>query len=182
MKIEKIEKEVEIPEGTTVAVAGRTVTAKGPEGEISRTWDSPKVKVAVEGNKIKLSVEKATNREKKAVFTLRAHIANILRGANEKHVYKLKICSGHFPMNVSISNGVISVKNYLGEKIPRTYKIRDGADVKVDGDIITVESADKEIAGDVAASIERTTRITNRDRRIFQDGIYIITKDGKELR
>lgn len=182
MKIEKIEKSIEFPEGITATIEGRRISIQGEKGKVDRLWKNPKINATIENNKIILLAKKATNREKKDLFTLVAHIKNIITGVTEGHTYKLKICSGHFPMNVSISNNTISVKNFLGEKIPRVYAIKEGADVKIDGDIITIESCNKEIAGDVAACIERLTRITNRDRRIFQDGIYIIIKDGKELK
>ena len=106
----------------------------------------------------------------------------ILKGVVEGHVYQLKICSSHFPMSAAVNNGEFSVKNFLGEKVPRTIKIKENVDVKVEGDIITVESPDKELAGQTAASIEQLCKITNRDRRIFQDGIYIISKAGKEIK
>lgn len=182
MKLEKLEKTIEVSEGVTIAIDGRIITAKGPKGEVIRKWDNPHIKVKLEGNIITLTAEKPTNREKKDMFTLIAHIANMQRGVVENHFYKLKICSGHFPMNVTVSKTDVSVKNFLGEKVPRVYKIKPGVDVKLEGDFIVIESCSKEIAGDTAASIERLTRITNRDRRIFQDGIYIIMKDGKELK
>jgi large subunit ribosomal protein L6 len=106
----------------------------------------------------------------------------MIKGATEGHVYKLKVCSGHFPMNVAVAGKDFVVKNFLGEKKPRQVAIKEGVDVKVEGEIVTVESCDKELAGQTAADIETLTRITNRDLRIFQDGIYITEKDGKPVR
>ena len=48
----------------------------------------------------------------------------------------------------------------------------------IKGDIIIVEGIDKELAGQTAARIEQSTRITNKDRRVFQDGCYITDKAG----
>ena len=94
----------------------------------------------------------------------------------------LKICSGHFPINVSVNNNMLIVKNFLGEKVPRTIKLKPGADVRVEGDLIVVESPSKEIAGQVSADIELLARRTHYDLRIFQDGLWIINKDGKEIK
>jgi large subunit ribosomal protein L6 len=102
-------------------------------------------------------------------------------GVEKGHTYKLKICSGHFPMTVSLSGSKFAVNNFLGEKTPREMKIKTGAVVKIEGDHITVDSAYKEIASQVAADIERLTRVRGRDLRIFQDGIYIINKDGESV-
>jgi len=54
--------------------------------------------------------------------------------------------------------------------------------VKVEGDIVIVESPNKELAGQVAADIEQKVRRTKYDNRIFQDGIWIFEKFGKELK
>ena len=85
-------------------------------------------------------------------------------------------------MNVSVKDKEFIVKNFFGEKIPRVMKIKEGADVKVEGDMVIVESPDKEIAGQVAADIEQLVRRTRYDIRIFQDGIWIFEKFGKEIK
>ena len=51
----------------------------------------------------------------------------------------------------------------------------------MDKEIIIVKSVNKEIAGQTAANFETSTRIRKRDRRIFQDGIWITQQAGKEL-
>ena len=61
-------------------------------------------------------------------------------------------------------------------------KIKEGVKVAVEGDKVKVEGTDKELVGQTAANIETLTKIKGRDRRIFQDGIFIINKGGKELK
>ncbi|MBW3003301.1 50S ribosomal protein L6 [Candidatus Woesearchaeota archaeon] len=168
-------------EGVEVKLEGTLVTLKGEKGEVSREFRNPKVKIEFVDGKVQFKAKNATKREKTMIGTFKSHLKNMVKGAKEGHVYRLKICSGHFPMNVSINNNVLSVKNYLGEKTPRTVNIKQGVTVKIDGDFIQVESISKELAGQTAADIEQLTRITDRDRNKFQDGIYIINKDGKEI-
>lgn len=172
---------VELPEGTQASYENGTLVVQGKKGEVQRKLLHPHISISVKDGKIVFDAKQGTQREKRHLYTLRAHARNMIRGANEAHVYKLKVCSGHFPMNVSISSDTLTVKNFLGEAVPRVLKLKQGVDVKLDGDIITVTSPDKELAGQVAADIEQLTRITNRDRRIFQDGLYMIVKDGREL-
>ncbi len=105
----------------------------------------------------------------------------MLRGVTEGHTYKLKVCSGHFPMSVSVKEGVLEVKNFIGEKVPRRLMIKDGVTVTAEGDVIVVTGHDKERVGNQAAAIEQLMRRPGFDRRIFQDGIYLTEKDGKEV-
>ncbi len=166
---------IEAPAGVSIQVHDRSVTVKGPKGEVSRSFIAPGVSISGDG-KVVLSAKKATKREKAKLYATVAHIKGMIKGVQEPFVYVLKIFSGHFPMTVSISGNTFAVKNFLGEKVPRTTKIRAGVNVKVDGDKVTVTSVDKELAGMTASNIELLMSVSHRDRRIFQDGIFIIQK------
>jgi len=178
MKIPELKETIELPEGIQGEAKGREVKIKGPKGELVRSFNFPKVNFTVEGTNLNIVVKNATKRDKTQVGTAKAHIKNMIKGVTEGHKYVLKICSGHFPMNVALNGKKFVVKNFLGEKVPRELEVKDGADVKVDGEQVIVEGIDIEIVGQVAADIEQLTRITNKDIRIFQDGIYIIEKPG----
>lgn len=176
-----INEAIDILEGVTVTVDGKLVTCKGEKGELKREVLARGVTVAVEGNQVILKAENASLRDKKLLYTYKAHIKNLMQGAKEGFIYKLKICSGHFPMSVNLKGDTFEIKNFIGEKVPRILKIKTGAEVKINGDVIEVSATDKEIAGQVAADIEKLTRRPGFDRRIFQDGIYITEKAGKQM-
>jgi large subunit ribosomal protein L6 len=174
--------ELKIPEKVTVEIREGLFTVKGPKGEVSRKFIFPKITITKEGDNVIFDVKKPTKREKAAVFTTQAHLNNMFKGVLNLCVYKLKICSGHFPMKVNYKNNILEVKNYMGETVARTVKIRPGVDVVVKEPEITVTSPNKELAALTAAAIEQMTRRANFDRRIFQDGIYITHKDGVDIK
>lgn len=148
---------------------GKTVTKK---------LDHPRIKIEIDSGKIIISSLNENRNDKKLVKTYTAHVKNLIKGIVEPYIYTLKVCSSHFPMDVSVQGKEVVIKNFLGERIPRKAEILDGADVKVQGDIVTVTGNNKEITGQTAANIERATRLTLHDRRRFQDGIYITSKAG----
>lgn len=173
--------EVEIPEGIEVSIDGNFVKVKGPEGEESKEFNFGKVKVEKKENKILLSNPKATKREKKIMNTSVAHLKNMMKGIGEKFVYELKVCSSHFPITIEINGNIANIKNFLGEKSPRKVKLPEGVDIQINKDQIIVKGTNKEVTGQACANLEKITRMKTRDKRIFQDGIYIIKKDGKEI-
>lgn len=177
-----VKEEIEAPEGVEVKYEGGIFSVKGPKGETKRKIVDPRVKMDVKGNKVTLEALKATKREKRTVYTFMSHIKNMMKGAVESHVYEMKICSGHFPMNVSVAGNEFIIKNFLGENNPRKLIIKEGVKVAVEGDKVIIEGVDKELVGQTAADIEQLTKVKGRDRRIFQDGIYITNKSGKELK
>tara|TARA_Y100000310_G_scaffold345671_1_gene468069 strand:+ start:22547 stop:23119 length:573 start_codon:yes stop_codon:yes gene_type:complete len=173
--------EIKIPEKVTAQLDGSILALKGPNGESKYDFSDKNVGIEHKEDTITLKVSRFNKVNKKLIKSYTAHIKNMVKGSLEGCKYTLKICSGHFPMNVSVSNGHLIVKNFLGEKVPRTLKLKPGAEVKVEGDLIVVESPSKEIAGQVSAGIEQLTRRTGYDSRIFQDGIWIVSKGDKEV-
>lgn len=178
----KIAKEIELPDSISATISEKLLIIKGPKGEVKRELKQRNILLKVDNNKIMLESRGETKEDKKMIGSLVAHINNMVKGCLQSHTYILKICPGHFPMNVSVSNNKLIVKNFLGEKVPRVLQLKDGADIKIEGDLIYVTSASKEIAGQVSADIEQLTRRPGYDSRVFQDGCYIISKDGKELK
>jgi len=175
-----ITSKIEVPSEVEVKVEGKIVSVKGPKGELKREFKHKNIKIVNEEG-LAVVAKQGTKREKKNVFTITSHIKNMIEGVTEGFNYKLKICSSHFPMNVSIKDGECVIKNFLGEKIPRKAKILEGVNAKVEGDLVILDGINKEYVGQSAANIEQSTRITNRCRRVFQDGVFIIEKNGKNM-
>ena len=177
----EIYQEIEIPEGIEVKIEGNSLNVKGSEGELEKSFNVNELDFGIKEGKIIIGSKKARKTEKKKINTFAAHIRNMLKGVTEKFEYQLKTCFNHFPITVEVQGNGAVIKNFLGEKITRGCKILNGVEVKVDKDIITVSSADRESAGQTAANFEKATRISSKDRRVFQDGIFIINKAGKEI-
>jgi large subunit ribosomal protein L6 len=177
----KFEEKIEIPQGIQIALDGNKVTLKGKLGEVSKIFKMPMFKLRIDGNNLVVSCERYTTYEHEKFRTIQAHIRNMIKGCQEGYTYMLKVCASHFPISVTVSGTKFIVKNLLGEKIPRQLDIKNGAKVSVNGEVVEVKGVDKDIVSQVAADIEKLTRITNRDRRVFQDGIYITSKDGEKV-
>jgi large subunit ribosomal protein L6 len=177
---------VQVPQGVSVELAqqeGDFVKLVLKKGAVqnSKLFDNKVAKLKLEEGKLTVSAKREGKRQKTVAGTFQSHIKNMLAGLDSPHVYKLKVCAGHFPVQVSLTGSTFTIKNFLGESVPRVLQIKEGVKVKVSGTEVVVESPDLELAGQTAASIETLSRITGKDSRIFQDGIYIVEKDGKPI-
>ena len=171
-----LERIIEIPEGVTVEVSGNDFIVKGNGKELKRTSELGKIKAEVKDGKIVLTAKGATRRESKMIGTTWAHLKNMVKGVGEDFVYELEVCNVHFPMNVKADGNKITIKSFLGETVERVADIHPAAKVDIKGTQITVTSHNIEAAGQTAANLEKATRLIGRDRRIFQDGIFITKK------
>ena len=174
-------KEIEIPENVEIEIDESIIKIKGPQGMIERHFNIRDLEFKKENGKIIIGHKKSSKKEKKDMNSIAAHIKNMIKGVQNKFEYKLKICFSHFPFTLEIKGNEASIKNFLGEKVPRRIKIPIGAEIKMDKEMITISSVDKELVGRIAADLERITKVRNRDRRVFQDGIYLVSRNGEEI-
>ena len=175
-----IEKIINIPEGIEVNVKDSVITIQKDGKELRRIFALPKIVIAKDKD-LKISAENATKRELKMIGTIRGHIMNMIEGLQEDFVYKMEVCNVHFPMNVKVEGDKLVIKTFLGETVDRYAKILPNVNVEIVGNIITISSFDKESAGQTAANIEKATKLKGRDRRVFQDGIFITEKCGRKI-
>jgi len=176
-----LERTIEIPEGVEVSVKDKEFVVKGNGKELKRTFDVGKVKAEIKNKKVVLTAKGATRRESRMIGTIWAHLKNMIKGCGEDFVYELEVCNVHFPMNVKMNGDIITIKSFLGETTERTSKVLPNVKVDIKGSKITVTSDSIEAAGQTAANLEKATRLTGRDRRIFQDGIFITSKCGRAI-
>ncbi|MCK9276899.1 MAG: 50S ribosomal protein L6 [Methanoculleus sp.] len=168
-----ITRQVEIPPGVDVALEGSVLTVSGPKGTLTRDMRFPQIGVAVEGGEVVVST--ASNKKQFLAMsgTLEAHVKGMIRGVVEGYEYRMKVVYSHFPIQLKQQGNRLEISNFLGEKQPRIAKIIEGVTIKIGNDEVTLTGIDKEKVGNTAANIEHATRITNRDPRVFQDGIDI---------
>jgi large subunit ribosomal protein L6 len=176
-----LERNINIPEGIEVVINGNKITVKGNGKEIFKEFNIHKISLTSKDGKVTIGANGATRRESKMIGTIWAHINNMIKGSQEDYIYKLEICNIHFPMNVKIEGDKIVIKSFMGETTQRISKILPGVKVDIKGSEITVSSHDIEAAGQTAANLEKATKLTSKDRRIFQDGIFITNKRGKKI-
>jgi len=177
VKLDRIEHTVEIPEGVSASIDGDNVTITGPKGSISREFVSTRHDIFQEGGALIVRIDVPRRKERALAGTWNAHLNNMVKGVTDGFTYTLKALYSHFPMTLAVQGNQLVVNNYFGERVPRSANILAGVDVKVQNKTeIVVSGIDKEAVGQTAANIERSTTVKKRDRRVFQDGIYLIEK------
>ncbi len=174
--MEEMSREVEVPSGVTTSYENGILTVKGPKGEIKRAFIHPKIQLKWSKDKITSFSNRPNRRDMGLTGTWAAHVKNMIRGVTDGYRYKMRIIYSHFPIKTSLKGSELVVENFLGERFPRKAKVLEGVTAKISGDSITLEGYDKEKVGQTAANIEKATKVKNYDPRVFQDGIYLVTR------
>jgi large subunit ribosomal protein L6 len=173
--------EIKIPEGVEAKVSASTIVIKGKLGEVKREFPPEKIQMKIKDGQIVLSVDSENRKQRAMLGTWSGHVQNMIHGVNDGVEYKMKVVYSHFPMTVKSQGDTVVIENFLGERFPRKTKVLKNVTVNVKGQDITVKGFDLDNVAQTAANIEQVTRIRKLDPRVFQDGIYIIEKDGKEI-
>ena len=169
-------REIQVPDEVTAEVDHLDLTIEGPNGTVSRRLWYPDVSVSVDDGTVVVESSTEDAKTNSTVGTFESHVRNMIHGVTEGWEYRMEVHYSHFPMQVNVEGDEVVIQNFLGEKAARRAPIRGDTQVQVDGEEVTLTGSDKEAVGQTAADIEQLTRVTDKDTRVFQDGVYITEK------
>lgn len=171
-----MEKTVEVPDGVTVTLEDNTLAVSGPMGELKRPFVKNALKFVQKDSNITFSVDSTRRKEISLVGTWAAHLRNMIAGITRGWEARAKLVYSHFPVKLAVEDGRVSIQNFLGERRPRYSTIVGDTQVKLEKDELIITGNNKEDVGQTAGNLEIATKVSARDKRIFQDGIYITQK------
>lgn len=171
---------IEIPEGIELILEGSRVKLSNGKEEIEREFKTRGIKFEKKEKKLFLRANKSSRKSKSLMNAINSHIINMITGLRKGYEYKLMVVYSHFPINLAVKDGFLEINNFAGEKNPRKARIIGKSVVEVKGKEIFVRGNSKEEVGQTAANIETSTKVKGKDRRVFQDGIYLASRTVKE--
>jgi large subunit ribosomal protein L6 len=170
--------EVEAPASVKIEKEGNTLSVKGKLGTVKKNFTKLPATITVDGNKITIKPYGKRKRDLAVTHTARSIIESMIKGVEKGYTYKLKIIFAHFPISVKIKGKDVNVENFFGERASRVSRIiGDGTKVNVVGEDVLVQGPSLEDVSQTAANIELSTKIKNKDQRVFLDGLYIYSRE-----
>jgi large subunit ribosomal protein L6 len=178
MRLPEISRIITVPDGVAVNIdQDKKVTVKGAKATLSRDFSYAGVLMEANGQNVRVWAVWPRKKEAALVGTIESHIRNMITGVTKGYTYKMKIVFSHFPITVKVQNKAVIVENFTGEKRPRKLKILGDVKVKLETEDIIIQGHSLEDVSQTAANIERGTRVTNKDPRVFLDGIYVYERN-----
>lgn len=142
-------KPIEIPKGVSISIDGGELRVKGPRGELSRRIP-PDVKIAVSGATAAVERAGSGGRRARAMHGLgRALLQNMVTGVSDGFTRTLEINGVGY--RADARGGVLAL--LLGHSHPIEVLLPAGISAKVEKNLITLQSADREQLGQLAAVV-----------------------------
>ena len=142
---------ITIPKGTKVKIDGDRVIAEGPKGKVSQVVFA-ECPVKIEDGTIKVSRIDDSGPIRAKHGLSRALLANAVNGATEGFKKQLEVVGVGYRGDVKGNE----IHFALGYSHPVIFPIPKGIEVEIDKkNVITVEGADRQQVGQVAAEIRR---------------------------
>lgn len=139
---------IEITPGVTVTKEGPTLKVVGPKGELSYDFDS-NIGTEIIDNRISISVIKETKKTAGLYGLTRTLVSNMIQGVSAGFEKSLEFNGVGYRAAVEGKNLVM----HLGFSHPIRYTPREGIEIKVEKNLITVSGIDKQLVGQTAAEI-----------------------------
>ena len=143
-------KPIKIPEEVEVKISGNLVTIKGPKGELCLKI-RPEIKVEIREEKIFISPQIETKKTKAFWGLTRSLLANNVKGVITGYEKKLVIEGLGFKAVLEGEDLVLRV----GFTHPVKIKTPKGIKFSVDKNIITISGINKELVGQITATIRK---------------------------
>jgi large subunit ribosomal protein L6 len=171
--------DIEVPEKVTATKEKNVLVIKGTYGIVKKDFTKLPAYIDIEENKIRIKPYGRRKKDLAITNTAKSIISNMIKGVEEGFTYKLKIVFAHFPISVKIKGKEIHVENFFGERSARVSKIiGEDTKVNVSAEDVLVQGPSLEHVSQTAANIESSTKIKNKDQRVFLDGLYIYAREG----
>ena len=139
---------VVIPTGVTVEVNGHTVKVAGPKGTLEKHFP-PEINVEIKDGKVLVTAKGSGKYITSLHGTTRALINNDVKGVSEGWFKKLELVGTGF--KAETAGKTISL--IVGYNHPVEVEAPDGISFKVEKTMVTVEGINREVVGQVAATI-----------------------------
>lgn len=169
---------ISIPAKVKVSISGTKVSAEGPKGRLEVSL--PKYTSAnVQGSTLSVTRD-GEQAEARAMHGLaRALLNNMVRGVSEGYQKKLEIQGVGFKASIQAN----AVNMALGYSHPILYPIPSGIKVTVDDNTkITIDGADKELVGRVAAELRSFyPPEPYKGKGVRYAGEHVVRKEGKTV-
>lgn len=169
---------LEIPKGISVTLEDRIITVQGKLGTIEKDFTKLPAFLTIEKNILKIQPYGSRRKDFAISNTAKSIINNMIKGVQNGYKYKMKVVFAHFPITVKVKDGRVYVENFFGERKARISKIvGPSTKVAVEGEDIVISGPHIEDVSQTAANIELSTKVKNKDQRVFLDGIYIYSRE-----
>ncbi len=144
---------ITVPAGVSIQVKDNVVTVKGPKGELSQSIN-PDIEVKVEDGKIELT-RPTDGREHRSLHGLyRALINNMVVGVSEGYKKEMELVGVGYraTSNGQVLELALGFSHAIYIKMPKEIKVEAKTE-RNKNPLITLESADKQLLGQVCAKI-----------------------------
>jgi large subunit ribosomal protein L6 len=179
---EEILAEITITDNVTVTKKDNTIIVNGKLGTLKKDFTRLPATVTVDNKKIIIKPYGTRKKDLAITNTAKSIINSMIHGVEKGFAYKLKIVYAHFPISVKVKGGEIYVENFFGERSPRISRIvGDSTRVNVLGEDVIVQGPSLEHVSQTAANIESSTKLKDKDQRVFLDGLYIYSREKAML-
>jgi large subunit ribosomal protein L6 len=140
---------IPIPDKVTITLEGQTVSVKGPKGQLSRSL-VPEVSVEQEDSILLVKRRNESRLARQRHGLSRTLVANMVEGVSQGFQKRLEIQGVGYRAQIQGKNLSLSV----GYSHPVVIEPPDGIQLGVENNTnVTVSGIDKEIVGNIAASI-----------------------------